>query len=138
MAGAGGVAGRVLGQHPDKMSDGFRQGRERAIELLELHDRLDRLDEELRVQRIALLLTPLVSLLLGGSLLAVLFVNQAESFTVSASVFTVVLGAILAVLLFERRRLKEQRESLRSRIRRTELSAAPPRVRAPAQLGLGR
>jgi hypothetical protein len=116
------------------MSDGLRYGQERAIELLELHDRLDLLDEELRVQRIALLLTPLVSILLGGSLLAVLFVNRTGAFTVYASVFTVVLGAIVCVLLFERRRLRGRRDSLRSRIREEEASAGRRGARASATL----
>ncbi|HKI83637.1 MAG TPA: hypothetical protein VKA63_04805 [Candidatus Krumholzibacteria bacterium] len=92
------------------------------MELLELHDRVDRLDEELRVQKIALILVPFVSILLAVPLLAVLFVNHAQLFLVYPSTFVVILGAILAVLTVERRRLKREQYAVRNQLHETEVA----------------
>jgi len=101
-------------------------GRATAVELLELHDSLDRLDEELRVQRIALTLTPLVSIVLAAPLLAVLWVNHAQFFLAYPSVFVLILGTILSVLTVERRRLKRERDAVRRRLHETEVAPQPP------------
>lgn len=98
-----------------------RQGRRgRAAELLELRDGLDRLDEELRIQRVFLLATPIVSSVLAAPLLAVLFVNEVRFFAAYPSAFLIVLGAILYAITVERRRYKEEREAIRDRIREIE------------------
>ena len=103
----------------------MRPGRPRAVELLELHDTLDRLDEELRVQRIALVLTPPVSLLLAVPLLAVLWVNDAPFFLAYPFTFLIVLGVILFVLALERRRLNRERDAVRERIHEAEEWGSP-------------
>lgn len=94
-----------------------------AVELLELHDRLDGLDEELRVQKIALTLTPLVSIVLAAPLIAVLWVNHARFFLAYPATFVVILGAILAVLAVERRRLKRERDAVRNQLQAIEAAA---------------
>ncbi|MGD2047121.1 MAG: hypothetical protein PVH96_12985 [Gemmatimonadota bacterium] len=93
-----------------------------AVELLELHDRLDGLDEELRVQKIALTLTPLVSIVLAAPLIAVLWVNHARFFLAYPATFVVILGAILAVLTVERRRLKRTRDAVREELHAAEVA----------------
>lgn len=99
------------------MSDEPEGTRPAAVELLELHDSLDRLDEELRVQKIALRLTPLVSITLAVPLFIVLYLNHVRFFAAYPSTFVVILGAILYVLTAERRRLKDEREVLQGQIR---------------------
>ena len=98
--------------------------RERATELLELHDALDRLDEELRVQRIAFVLTPLLSILLFAPLFLILFINEAPCFAAYPGTFILILGTILYSLTVERRRHEREREAIRSRIGRL----VPPRI----------
>lgn len=107
------------------MSGELGKERTSAVELLELHDRLDRLDEELRVQKVALRLTPLVSVVLAVPVLVALFLAQVPYFAAYPSTFAVLLGAILCALTVERRRLEEKREATRSRIRRMEEIRSP-------------
>jgi hypothetical protein len=80
------------------------------------------LDEELRVRKTVLLLTPLVSMVLAAPLIAVLFVNQVRFFALYPTTFLVVLGAILWAVTVERRRLSEEREAIRDRIHRIEVA----------------
>ena len=103
------------------MSDELQGEQGRGIQLLELHDSLDLLDEELRVGKIALFLTPLVSTVLAAPLLIILFVNQVRLFVAYPSTFVILLGAILYALAVERRRQREEREAIRRRIREIEL-----------------
>jgi uncharacterized membrane protein len=102
------------------MSEELQARRAAAVELLELHDELDRLDEELRVQKIATRVTTLVSIALAVPLLIVLFINDVRFFLAYPTVFVVILGVILGVLTVERRGLEEEREVLRGRIRQME------------------
>jgi hypothetical protein len=113
------------------MSEELQGRRGRAVELLELHDSLDLLDQELRVRKIVLLLTPLVSTVLAVPLFIVLFINEARLFAAYPSTFIVALGAILYAVTVERRRLREERQAVRNRIRQMEDPPPPqPRLRA--------
>jgi hypothetical protein len=96
----------------------------RADELLELHDRLDRMDEQVRIRNTLLRMTALVSLLLAVPLLGVLFVNEVPAFSAYVVTFVLVLGAILHAVRHERRRLEGEAEELRARIR--SLMRVPP------------
>lgn len=101
-------------------------GRARAVELLELHDDVDQLDEELRIQKIAVRLTTLVSMVLAAPLLIVLFLNHVRFFLAYPSTFVLVLGAIRYALRVQRRRLIEERDTIRTQIRQME-DERPPR-----------
>lgn len=102
------------------MRDQLVGSKGRAVELLDLRDRLDRLDQELRIRRVTLVATPLVSTVLAAPLLAVLFVNEAPFFAAYPFIFVVLLGAILYAITVERRRLEGEREEVRERIRQIE------------------
>jgi Na+/H+ antiporter NhaD/arsenite permease-like protein len=109
------------------MTDELQGSPGRAVELLELHDRLDLRDDELRVQKIVLRVTPLVSTVLAAPLLIVLFLNEVRFFVAYPTAFIVVLGAVLYALKVERRRRKAEREAIRARIRQIE-DAPPPLI----------
>lgn len=104
------------------MSDTLEGVRGRGLQLLELHDALDLLDEELRNRKTVLLLTPLVSTVLAVPLLVVLFVNEVRFFAAYPTTFVVVLGAILCAVTVERGRLRQRREAIRSQIRQIEVA----------------
>jgi len=104
------------------MNDELQGRRGRGIQLLELHDSLDLLDEELRVGRIVLLLTPLVSTVLAAPLLIILFLNDVRLFLAYPSTFVVLLGAILYALIVQRRRQTQDRGAIRNRIRQIEVA----------------
>lgn len=106
-------------------SQELQGGRDRAAELLELHDSSDQLDQELRVRKIILILTPLVSCVLAAPLFIVLFLNKVRFFAAYPSTFAILLGAILYAVTLERRRLGEEREEIRSRIREIESGPSP-------------
>jgi hypothetical protein len=109
------------------MSDELQRGGERGVQLLELHDSLDLLDDEIRVGKIALLLTPLVSIVLAAPLLIIIFVNDVRFFVAYPATFVILLGAILSALAVERRRQREEREAIRNRIRQIEVAPGAPR-----------
>jgi membrane protein YdbS with pleckstrin-like domain len=104
------------------MNEELRASRARAVKLLELHDTLDRLDEELRVQKITRRVTVVVSIVLAAPLLVVLFINEVRFFAAYPATFVIVLGAILYAMAVERHRLREQREAFRDRIRQLDLA----------------
>ena len=104
------------------MSDELPGRLGRGVQLLELHDSLDSLDEELRVGRIALLLTPLVSTVLAAPLLVILFLNDVRFFVAYPSTFAALLGAILYALTVERRRQRRERDAIRDQIRHMEVA----------------
>jgi len=110
------------------MSDELQERQAKAAELLDLHDRLDRLDEKLRAQKTAIRLTTLVSIVLAAPPLIVLFLNHVRFFLAYPSTFVMTLAAILYALVAERRRLKEEREGIKTRIREME-EAPPPEAR---------
>ena len=104
------------------MSDELQRGGERGVQLLELHDSLDLLDDEVRVGKIVLLLTPLVSTVLAAPLLIILFVNDVRFFVAYTAGFVTLLGAILYALAVERRRQRVEQEAIRNRIRQIEVA----------------
>ena len=102
------------------MGDDLQEERGKAVELLELRDGLDMLDQELRERKTGLILVPLVVTLLASPILFALFVSGARFFLAYVSVFIIVGGAILYGMTIERRRLGEEREGIRNRIRQIE------------------
>ena len=107
------------------MNEEHRGSRRRAARLLELHDRLDILDEEIRIRVITRRVTLLVSTVLAAPLLIVLFINEAPFFAAYPTTFVVVLGALLCAMTVERHRLGEQREAVRDRMRQLDLARSP-------------
>ena len=101
------------------MSDDLQE-RGKAVELLELRDGLDMLDQELRERKTGLILVPLVVTLLASPILFALFVSGARFFLAYVSALIIVGGAILYGMTIERRRLGEERERIRNRIRQIE------------------
>ena len=102
------------------MSDELQEERGRAVELLELRDRLDLLDQELRERKTGLVVVPLVVTLLAAPLLILLVVNEAPFLVAYMSTLFIVGGAIIYGMTIERRRLGEERETIRHRIRQIE------------------
>ena len=101
------------------MSDDLQE-RGKAVELLELRDGLDLLDQELRERKTGLILVPLVVTLLAFPILFAIYVSEARFFLAYVSTLIIVAGAILYGMTVERRRLGEEREGIRNRIRQIE------------------
>jgi hypothetical protein len=98
------------------------------VELLNLHDAVDLLDEEIRLRRTVLVLTSVVSTVLAAPLLIVLFLNDAPFFAAYPTTFVIVLGAILCAVTVERSRLRAERDAIRDQIHQIEVAPEAGRV----------
>lgn len=98
-------------------------GRDSAAELLELYDSSDRLDQELRIRKMVLIFTPLISCVLAVPLLIALFLRRVPFFVAYPLTFVITLGALLYAVRAERRRLRDERAAIQDRIRQIEDAA---------------